>query len=445
MKLPIVERLFVALVFTILYASFIALPWELSQEFAGTDWISIALFHSYLFVFYPLFGLVALVAFYLPAVIFTNLYWHHIKPFGRLRFIIGFFVVVALSLAISANLLTGQPRAVWEIAQNIPASAANVTETCQSTGKGCNAGELLSPMFAVRAASKSRIGLQPFARTCDPDILMESPAEDTALRQCFLTQKRTDAATCCKAQKKFAQKAQARYINWDQLLAQNWQGIADIDLGKKSVTGYWHAITLPFKTFFILIIIIIAALLVIWHDKVEQNYKPCMKKMERGLIVSAIAMLFWPLMEYAYAQSSGVLFGNWNPGVNLKASLVILPWAVLIGVYFMRSRGLGLLPQLGSIVGALFAMLQYDQLTNLAVRFTGSGADWLDVAGLTALAITGLLIVLWPSGECDDEEDAPAQQTAGKFSRKEPGAIRTAAADVTTGGTASSLKNGNQD
>jgi len=405
MKLPIMERLFVALIFAILYVSFIALPWQLSQEFAATDWMSIALFHSYLFVFYSLFGLVTLVAFYLPAVIFTHLYWHHVKPLGRLRFLFGFIVVVALSLAFSANLLNSQPRAVWEIAQNIPAAAANITATCKATGEGCNAGPLLSPMFAVRAASKARTGLQPFARTCDPDILMEPPPEDTALRQCFLTKRKSNAATCCKAQKAFARKVTARYINWTEVLAGNWRRIADIDQTRKSMTGYWHAITLPFKTFFILIIIIIAALLVIWHDTVEKNYAPCMKKMERGLIVSAVAMLFWPLMEYAYAQSSGVLYGNWNPGVNLKASLVILPWAVLIGVYFMRSRGLGLLPQLGSIVGALFAMLQYDQLTNLAVRFTGSGADWLDAGGLVALAIAGLLIVLWPGGMADDSQN----------------------------------------
>lgn len=409
MKLPWGPRLFVIFIFSIFYAAFVSLPIQLSQEFAGTDWLSIALFHSYLFVFYPLFGFVVLVAFYMPAVVFTHFYWTHVR-FGPARFLIGFFVLAIASIAFSSILLLGQPRAVWELAQDIPASAANVSSTCEATGKGCAAGPFLSPMFAVRAASLERIGLKPFARDCNPDPLIEPPADAMSKRQCFLIGERTDAATCCKVQKTFAKKATANYINLQQVKAYNWDRVISVDMAQKSLTGYVHALTLPIKTFFILVIIAIAILLVAWHKSIKKFYEPCMPKIERGLIVGAVAMLFWPLMEYAYAQSGGVLFGNWRSGVNLKASVVVLPWAVLIAIYFLRSRGFGLFSQLGSVIGALFAALQYDQLTNLAVRYTGSGAGWLELGMMLLVAFAGLVIILWPRDE--DSCATPEKLTA---------------------------------
>ncbi len=399
MKLPIVERVFVFAVFAILYASFLVLPIMLWQEFGSTDWISIAMFHSYLFVFYPLFGLLALIAFYRPAVIFTDLYWRHIAPFGRTRFLIGFAALIALSIGISANLIGGQPRAVWELTPNIPAGAQNISTVCTETGKNCNAGPMLSTMFAVRAASRNRVGLEPFARTCTADPLIEPPEENTKLRWCFISGSKLDAKACCTLQSEFRDKASARYFDFDsaELYSGNIIGAFTPNMNNISLTGFWHAVTLPFKTFFILIIIITALLLVVWNKQVEDNYAPLMPKMERGLVTSAIVMLLWPLMEYAYAQSAGVMYGDWSPGFNLKASIVILPWAVLIAIYFLKSRGFGVVSQVSSVLGAMFAALQYDQITNMAVKWTGSGASWLQMGTLFSLFLFGLFTVCWPS------------------------------------------------
>ena len=41
--------------------------------------------HSHLFFFFPVLGVLALFAFYLPSVVFTHLYWNHL-PYGKLRF-----------------------------------------------------------------------------------------------------------------------------------------------------------------------------------------------------------------------------------------------------------------------------------------------------------------------------------------------------------------------
>src|SRR5262245_36978722 len=52
--------------------------WRPRYEFANTDWLTMVLAHSHLFLFFPLLGSLGLVAFYLPSVAFAHLYWTHL-------------------------------------------------------------------------------------------------------------------------------------------------------------------------------------------------------------------------------------------------------------------------------------------------------------------------------------------------------------------------------
>ena len=104
-------RIFVAIAFLILGASFVASTGVLINEFQNIDWFSMVVAHSHLFLFFPVLGILALVAFYLPSVIFTHLYWTHL-PYGRRRFLLGFIGIAALSLGI-CWWLDAKPRAVW--------------------------------------------------------------------------------------------------------------------------------------------------------------------------------------------------------------------------------------------------------------------------------------------------------------------------------------------
>jgi len=72
-------RVFVGIGFLILGTSFIASTGVLNYEFANTDWMTMVLAHSHLFLFFPLLGSLGLVAFYLPSVVFTHLYWTHLR------------------------------------------------------------------------------------------------------------------------------------------------------------------------------------------------------------------------------------------------------------------------------------------------------------------------------------------------------------------------------
>ena len=106
-------RIFVALSFALLGASFIASTALLIMEFQGIDPLTMVAAHSHLFFFFPVLGLLALFAFYLPSVVFTHLYWNHI-PYGRVRFLLGLVVVAAASYGF-AQYLDKPPRAIWEV------------------------------------------------------------------------------------------------------------------------------------------------------------------------------------------------------------------------------------------------------------------------------------------------------------------------------------------
>src|SRR5581483_904875 len=66
-------RIVVAIAYIILGASFLASTGLLIQEFRALDWESMLIANSHLFFFFPVFGILALAAFYLPSVVFADL------------------------------------------------------------------------------------------------------------------------------------------------------------------------------------------------------------------------------------------------------------------------------------------------------------------------------------------------------------------------------------
>src|SRR5262245_6079703 len=106
-------RIFVAVAYLILGASFVASSAILINEFRAGEWPLLVMAHSHLFFFFPVFALLALAAFYVPSVIFTHFYWNHL-PYGKIRFLLGLVAVAALAVGL-AWWLDAKPRAVWEV------------------------------------------------------------------------------------------------------------------------------------------------------------------------------------------------------------------------------------------------------------------------------------------------------------------------------------------
>jgi hypothetical protein len=372
-------RVFVAVLFLMLGASFIASTSFLVREFQDLDWGAMVVAHSHLFFFFPVFGILALAAFYLPAVIFTDLYWRHV-PYGKLRFVLGAIVVGGLSMFL-AKLLDTEPRALWEISPSALVADRGEPQGCGASSGACRRAPIVSALAELRREGQSRLGLSKFARSCLVDRMLEFPDEMDKERYCFSAGAKLKGAACCEAQRLFRNEI-------TRLQA---------DPAQRSLSATYDRIFLPLKVFFILIVVLIAALLAKWRDRIDEFYRELVPTIERGVIIGAFAMLFWPIMDYGYQQTANVLFGRFH-GAQLRYSLVIVPWALLLLFYFLRRLGKQgeLIGQIAGVVTAAVAVLRYEDLNDWAVRILGIGTNVWIIGVLVALAVVGFIGLIRP-------------------------------------------------
>ena len=374
-------RVVVAVVYLILGLSFVASTGLLIQEFQGTDWRPMIIAHSHLFFFFPVFGILALAAFYLPSVVFTDLYWRQL-PYGKLRFLAGLVVLGVVSYGV-AKFLDKPPRAIWEVSPRALAADKGDPAGCGG-GAGataCRRAPILATLSSLRAAGQARVGLSKFARSCVTDPMLETPEELEKERYCFPAGVRLKSAACCEVQKTFADEV-ARL---------------QADPARRSRSSVYDTVFMPLKIFFVLLVIGIGLLLSAWRDKIDLLYRESIPAVERGVIIGAFAMLFWPAMDYGYQQTANVLFGRWE-GLQLRLSLVIAPWALLLLFYFLRRLGKQgeMIGQIAGVVTAAVAVLRYEDLNDWAVRLLGVGSQEWMMGGLLAVALAGFVALLWP-------------------------------------------------
>jgi hypothetical protein len=240
---------------------------------------------------------------------------------------------------------------------------------------------MLTALARLRTEGQARVGLSKFARSCKIDRMLELPDEMTKARYCFSADALLNAEACCHAQKRFAEAVAA----------------GATDPAQRSLSAVYDRVFMPLKIFFILLVIAIGLLLSAWRNQIEQLYREHIPAVERGVIIGAFAMLLWPGMDYGYQQTANVLFGR-EGALQLRLSLVIAPWALLLLFYFLRRLGKQgeTIGQIAGVVTAAVAVLRYEDLNDWAVHLLGAGAqDWV-VMGLLAVTLVGFVALLWP-------------------------------------------------
>jgi len=367
-------------VFAILGASFIATTAVMIDEYRNTNWFSLATFYSHIFMFYSTFGLVALAAFYVPACVFTDMYWKHVYK-GRLRFIVGFAVLAGASFLIAQKLDSGSERTFWELTPDALRADTGAQVSCGNGDRTCERVPFLRALSELRSKSQSRIGLAPFGRQCHTDPLVEVPAENSAERWCFVTRTLETAPSCCIVQEKFSDALTEAYEP-----PQN-----------RSRTGYWMSVLLPLKVFFLLVLLVVGLLLALRRKGVEQHYGAISHRIETGVLTGAGVMLLWPVMNHAYIQSAAVLYGTHGDStfraLGPGFSLLFGGWALLLLFYFHRryEKSLEAVGKIAGLIASALAILQYDNIVNYAVRITGSGASRFTLGILMLLGILALI------------------------------------------------------
>jgi hypothetical protein len=362
-------RIFVTLAFLILGACFFASTGLLIYEFLDTDWETILVAHAHLFFFFPVLGVLALFAFYLPSVVFTHFYWTHVR-WGKLRFLFGALVLALLSVGVTVW-LNQPPRGIWEISPYALASDRG------DQGRG----PILQSLQELRTEAHNRMGLSKFARSCGVDRYLEPPEDMAKVRYCFPARAQLKGAECCAVQKRFGATVTDLYRS----------------PSGRSLSALYDVFFMPLKVFFVLVVVAIAILLAIWRDRIDQHYRELVPRLERGIIIGAAAMLFWPAMDYGYQQTTNVLFGRMSDGPQFRLSLVLVPWALLLLFYFLRRLGKQgeMIGQISGVVVAAVAVLRYEQLNDTVGRLFGIGAETGVLMGLIALAVVALMLLLW--------------------------------------------------
>lgn len=383
----IAVRAFVFMAFLAIGASFVATSAMLIYEFRDAGWLSLATFYSHLFLFFPTFGVVALCAFFTPACAFFDLYWRHMW-LGRLRAVFGISVVIMASWYAAELLRSSHQRSVFELAPGTLAADRGEPEGCGETQNPCSRMPVFAALEDVRRVSQSRIGLSDLIRDCNPDPLVE-PAASGQKKFCFAMNRLSDGAQliadaeCCQAQARLVEAVAAMHAVPE----------------RQSMTGRLHALLLPLKVLFFLTLVLISALLAVHREKLVTYYPRYIDAIERGVLIGAFAMLFYPVMNHAYLQSASLLFGAATgstyrtTGPYISFGFGVWALAILFFFYRRRDKNLESLGRIAGLLGSAIAILKYNIIIDVIVRIAGSGASLGSVVVLSGAALLALVLL----------------------------------------------------
>ncbi len=343
-------------------------------------------------MFFPTLGLVALAAFYVPALAFTDMYWQHVR-YGRARFIFGFLVLAVVSWAIAAMLNSSPYRPIWDIAPSVLLADKSEPAGCgESPAKPCERVALLESLESVRQVSSTRFGLKDFVRQCQTDPLVEASGAPDPRRFCFAstpmssTPMLSTAADCCRAQTRLKDTILEFSSRPDQ----------------RSLTGMVHGVLLPLKVFFLLLLGAIGILLALRYKAVASYYPNHINRIDLGVVVGAIAMLMFPLMSQGFVQTADALYGTaqnagFKPIVNAM-TMAFAVWALLLLLVFYRryDRDLEIVGKMAGVLASAFAVFKYDLLVSVVTRLLGSGAGFPTIAGLLIASVGAAFLLVSP-------------------------------------------------
>lgn len=388
------SRAFVFAIYVLLGTSFIAETAVLAYEFRDSGWFTIASHDSHLFLFFPIMGTLALAAFYVPSCVFVDMYWRYVK-LGRLRFAIGFVVLATAAYLLANSLTTSANRSIWEIAPGTLQKDRSEPSGCGGQGRPCERVALLEALGNVRQVSQTRLALKDFVRECAPDPLLESNRDRAERKRfCFASTpltfepRLTTDRECCESQKLFMSRINSLHARPEQ----------------RSLTATVHALLLPFKIFFLLVLLAISVLLALRNASVSKHYAPLLPRIEFGVLIGTIAMIFFPLMSQAFVLTADALYGTrqiggFKPIVPLM-SFCFGAWGLLLLLFFYhrRDKQVEMLGKMAGVLASAVAVIKYDLLIAFVSRAIGAGASEFTVGILTMVAIgagLSLLLPLW--------------------------------------------------
>ncbi|MGI9426137.1 MAG: hypothetical protein ACR2PA_23370 [Hyphomicrobiaceae bacterium] len=427
------SRAFVFIVFVTLACSFWATTAMLYLEFADPPndlpvndalWFALLTHYSDLFIFFPLFGTVALFAFYTPACAFVDMYWHISRqqdepiPNSRIRFVFWFLVLSAFSYSVAYKIEQSSERSLWQLQPAV--LKADKGELCDENQ--CGRVSFIDGLKNIRRLSRVRTKITDLARVCQKDNFISPPTTPPPERYCAATtnfmgrggdlQNRWQSdEICCLSQVKFDDTVKVRHG----------------ESGSSSETDALQKHLWPLNIFFLHILLAISVLLALRRARIERYYAAFARQIDSGVIVGVLAMAFLVVMNRGFLESTQLLHGatgaaSFHRGPDTFMVIFAL-WALLILFSFVHpaNKQAELTSRLLGIAFSVLFVFNAETITNFGVRYLGAGAGIRSVGALCAIALVMIVLVialprikLSGNDEDADDGDSPAA-TAGRI------------------------------
>nr|WP_321360803.1 hypothetical protein [uncultured Hyphomonas sp.] len=378
-KTHFATRVAVTIVFAFLYLAFLMETGVLVQEFGASGLaLRLASLDSQNFIFFPVAGLLALVAFWQPAVLLVDAMWRGQLKYGRI--VLGGSLVVALIGAwlISGAFESSEARSIFEISPK----ALAADDGAPATAEAPPLAPVTEVLARMRILSGVDGGLGEYQAQCDREWLQYSVAAEVEML-CFPSGERLTVRACCTAKAAFRQ-----HLN--QLAAE-----------APSRTGAVHRWVMPMKIFFLLLLLGIGILLVQYRKGLERLHGATPSGISFGLALGGAVMLIWPLLNAAYLQTMALLTGSGSASAyTIVAPLIALGfgvWTLLLVFFHLRSypSQIEYAAKVGGFIAAAIGVFRYEEITNYLARTLGVGGGLVAIivfaVGVGALIISVIL------------------------------------------------------
>lgn len=389
------SRIFVTLVFAAIYAAFLAETGLLFYEYGGGGLaFQISNLYAQNFVFFPIAGLLALIAFWRPAVLIVDALGSGYVRFGQ-PILLGL-----VALTVTSGWYVGQvfndenSRSLFEID---PAAIAADRAAVNAEGEMVRSPipEILAKM-RINAAGED--GLTPYRSRCDAEWLRFSVAAEEE-KLCFPTGTVITVAACCRARTVFREHANALQARAPSRLAKV------------------HRFILPVKASFLMMLLIVGVMLVRLRKRLQARYGKAVDEVSFGVAVGGLVMLLWPLMNAAHLDTISLLVGDGSSNAyRVTAPLIALGFGVftiLLTFFHLRTypHQVEYAAKLGGAAAAALGVFQYEEIVAYLSQTLGIGGGPVAVVVFTvAVGAVIAAVVMGVSEAFDfDEEEEEAE------------------------------------
>ncbi len=371
------SRIAVTLIFAALYLAFLVETATLIYEFGPSGLaLPMATLFAHNFLFFPIAGLLALIAFWRPAVLVVDALVSGKIRHGWTSLCILAGLITAVAYGMSSIFANSNTRSLFEIAP----AAIQADQGISSADPAARRAAIGEVLVQLKINSATDGGLSRFQSRCEPEWLRYGITANEQ-KLCFPTGTVTSVEACCRARTDFRS-----YVN--ALQANNPSQLSQV-----------HRYVLSAKMVFLLLLLTIGVLLVRLRKPLTRLYGPAIQEVSFPLAAGGALVLLWPLMNAAYLSTSALLTGDGlSNAYRVTAPLFALGfgvWALLLVFFHLRTYPNHVetaLKSAGAIAAAI-GVFRYDEIVGYLSRTLGVGGGIVGVTVFT-VGVASLIVAV---------------------------------------------------